>query len=301
MTTRHRSTSSLPPSAHPSARPRRRDKTGAGTRLALLLALTLLPGLTTARSAAFAADPPASASPGGAAEGEYDRCLAMTRNDPAGALTKAENWRNAGGGFPADHCAAVALVKLKRYTEAAQRLEAMTGAMMKSDPSLRADALEQAGQAWLLANRPAEAKAAFDAALAFKHDDPDLLIDRAQTFAEAGRYWDAIDDLNRAIELAPTRADALIFRASAYRRVQDGLDLAQQDIEQALKIAPDAPAALLERGNIRALKGDLAGAKADWLRVEKVAPRTADAVAARDNITHLIEQADKSAPTPEQR
>jgi tetratricopeptide (TPR) repeat protein len=233
--------------------------------------------------------------------GDYDRCLAMTRNEPTAALAKAESWRNAGGGFPADHCAAVALVKLKRYVEAAQRLEAMAGAMMRSDPSLRADALEQAGEAWLLADRPSEAKAALDAALAFKHDDPDLLIDRAQTFAEAGNYWDAIDDLNRAIELSPGRADALVFRASAYRRVPDGLDLAQQDIDQALRLAPDDPAGLLERGNIRALKGDLTGAKADWQRVEKLAPRTADAIAARNNITHLSEQADKTTAPPTRR
>lgn len=192
----------------------------------------------------------------------------------------------------------MALIGLKRYAEAAQRLEAMAGAMMTSNPNLRADALEQACQAWLLAGKPTEAKAAIDAALAFKHDDPDLLIDRAQTFAEADKYWDAIDDLNRVIEQAPHRADALIFRASAYRRVPDGIDLALQDVEQALKLTPDAPAGLLERGNIRAMTGDLAGAKADWLRVEKLAPHTIGAIAARNNIAHLGEQGDKTAQAP---
>jgi tetratricopeptide (TPR) repeat protein len=298
MTRLHSSLSFSRP-AHPIARAARRRSLAAPAAAVLTAAMAaalLLPLPSPAR----AADPPTAAREKSTAS-EYDRCLAMTRNEPSAALTKAEAWRNAGGGFPADHCAAVALIKLRRYAEAAQRLEAMAGAMMKSDPALRADALEQAGQAWLLADHPAEAKAAFDAALTYKHDDPDLLIDRAQTFAEAGQFWDAIDDLNRAIELAPNRADAHIFRASAYRRLPDGLDLAQQDIDIALKIAPEAATAYLERGNIRALKGDMAGAKADWQHVEKLAPRTADAVAAHNNIAHLIEQADKSAATPDHR
>lgn len=273
---------------------RRRRRSRALLVAAMLLGLA---GRTVFPAAAAQSSGPANP----ATAGDYDRCLAMAHSEPAAALTKAENWRSAGGGFPADHCAAVALVELKRYAEAAQRLEAMAGAMMASDPSLRADALEQAGQAWLLANKPDQAKAAIDAALAFKHDDPDLLIDRAQTYAEVGKYWDAIDDLNRAIDQAPYRADALIFRASAYRRLPDGIDLALQDVEQALKLAPDMPPGLLERGNIRALKGDMAGAKADWRRVEELAPHSADATAARNNLARVGEPSDKATPTTPNR
>ena len=43
-------------------------------------------------------------------------------------------------------------------------------------------------------------------------------------------------------------------------------------IERALALAPDDPIALLERGNIRRLLGDDAGAHADWIRVLSVAP-----------------------------
>lgn len=270
-----------------------------GRSRALLAAALLLASAGQAAALSVAAQSSGPAKP--ATEGDYDRCLAMTHTDPAAALTTAEDWRSAGGGFPADHCAAVALIQLKRYGEAAQRLEALAGAMMASDPALRADALEQAGQAWLLANKPDQAKAAIDAALAFKHDDPDLLIDRAQTYAEVGKFREAIDDLNRAIDQAPYRADALVFRASAYRRLPDGLDLALQDVEHALKLAPDMPPGLLERGNIRALKGDMAGAKADWRRVEKLAPHSPEATAARNNLARVGEASDKATTAPPDR
>lgn len=239
--------------------------------------------LASARAAAPA--PTVPQSPGNAAD-DYASCLRLAHADPGRALTLATSWRSNGGGFPAEHCAAVALVGLQRYAEAAKELQAMAGAMMTADPQLRADALEQAGQAWLLDDKPDDAMAAFDAALGFKPNDPDILIDRAEAYAAKGRFFDAIDDLNRVIEIAPTRADALIYRASAYRQV-DSLDLALDDVERALKLEPDAVPGLLERGNIRILKSDLAGARADWERVEALAPNTPAAKAAKDNLAHL--------------
>jgi tetratricopeptide (TPR) repeat protein len=239
-------------------------------------------GVTAASAAPPAQQRPSAINPAS----EYGQCLALARKKPAEALKRATAWRNGGGGFPADHCAAVALIGLKRYAEAAERLEALAGAMMGEPAGLRAAALDQAGQAWLLAGEAEKAKTAFDGALAFLPKDPDLLIDRAEAYAEGGRYWDAIDDLNDALAIAPKRADALIYRASAYRRV-GGLDLALQDVQQALLLQPDSVPGLLERGNIRRLKGDLAGAKADWLKVEKLAPGSAAASDAKKNLAYL--------------
>ena len=245
---------------------------------------------------AAAASPAARQLPGVNASSEYGRCLALAHAKPEEALKRATAWRDDGGGFPAEHCTAVALISLKRYAEAAKRLEALAGAMMREAPDLRAAALDQAGQAWLLGGEAGKAKAAFDAALAFAPKDPDLLIDRAEAYAEAGRYWDAIDDLNDALEVAPKRADALIYRASAYRRV-GGLDLALQDVQQALKLDPKSVPGLLERGNIRRLRGDAAGAKADWLMVEKLAPHSPAAADAKRNLAHL----DDKTPRPSRK
>lgn len=249
-------------------------------RAALLFVLPLLIGAAPAPVPVIPVLPPAQ---------RYDSCLADTRRDPAVALKAAEDWRAVGGGFPAEHCAAIALIGLKRYSEAAQRLEALVGQMMSEPAALRGDALDQAGQAWLLADQPDRAKAAFDAALSFVPHNPDFLIDRSEALADGGRYWQAIDDLNRALQADPNNVDALVFRASAYRHVggADALELAQADANRALALSPNSVPGLLERGNIKRLRDDSAGAKADWQRVIALAPHSQAAQYARDNLAHI--------------
>ena len=59
-----------------------------------------------------------------------------------------------------------------------------------------------------------------------------------------------MDDLNQALSLDPSRGDALVLRASVWRRM-DMLDEARTDIDKALTIDPDDAEALLERGILR--------------------------------------------------
>lgn len=216
----------------------------------------------------------------------HDRCVAFAREHPKEGLEKAKQWREQGGAFWADHCIAMALFVLKDYAAAAKRFEELGAAMMGMPAEQRAITFDQAGQSWLDAGEFARAKAAFDAAIAFKGDDGELFIDRAQAFAALKQYWDAIDDLNHAIDLAPRNAEAYIYRASAYRSV-DALDLALEDIERGLAIAPNNVLGLLERGNVRRLKGDAAGARQDWQSVTKLAPDTPAAKAAKLNLAKL--------------
>src|SRR5579863_6226243 len=245
-------------------------------RVVLLAGATFICGIASGYSQSPSPQPSQAAGPPPTGQ-QYEDCLALTRRDPQRAYDQAIAWRELGGSFPADHCAAVALVALKRYPEAAKKLQDLAGAMMRADPLLRAGALAQAGNAWLLAGNAKDAKSDFDAALSFKPNDPEILIDRAEASAEESKFFDAVDDLNRALDISPNRADALIYRASAYRQL-DSLDLALDDAEHALAIEPNAVAGLLERGNIRRLKGDLAGAKADWQRLVQLAPDSAEAL-----------------------
>lgn len=264
--------------------------TKTGTRR-LLLALcaaasALVAGPSHAETPRHAETPPHADTPqADTPEARYESCMALAREKPEAALAAARDWYAAKGGFPAQHCAAVALVGLKRYAEAARHLEDLAAAMMGAEPALRADALEEAGQAWLLDRQAAAAKADFDSALQLRPDDPDLLIGRAQSFAEGGQFRQAVADLDRALASDPNRADALVYRASAERRI-DALDKALIDIDRALKLAPGMPTAYLERGNIRQLAGDPDGARADWRQVEKLAPGSAAAAAARANLAH---------------
>jgi len=216
----------------------------------------------------------------------YDRCLKLAKQNPGAAQSLAQTWHERGGAHPADHCAAVALFGLKRYREAATRLEALAQAMTTAPAGLRADVLDQAGQAWLLAGDPVRAYAAAGQALGLQPNDPELLLDRAEAAAAAGYYDKAIADLDHVLKTDPRRTDALIYRASANRAL-DRLDAALADIERALAQVPNSVPALLERGNIRRLNGDLEGARGDWQRIGQLAPGTQADMAAKANIERL--------------
>ena len=99
------------------------------------------------------------------AKAQYDHCISL-----AGAAIPLRHWAWAASGRgrmavpPAEHCSAVALVGLKRYSEAAAKLDALGQA--PGVGNLRASLFDQAGNAWLLVNDAAHAAASFQAALA---------------------------------------------------------------------------------------------------------------------------------------
>jgi tetratricopeptide (TPR) repeat protein len=279
---------------------RRTGSAGAVALTALLL--LLIPGalFAGAGDSAPAAGPQRSverakpAVPSAEAESQtYDRCMKLARDDPHAARALAAGWRQRGGGHPADHCEAVALIGLGRYQEGATRLHSLAGAIVVP-VELRAEVLDQEGQAWLLAGDPKRAFAAAAAAAKLAPDDLDVVVDRAEAAAASGYLDAAVADLDRVLKADPNRVDALVYRASANRAL-DRLDRARSDIDKALSLKPDSPAALLERGNIRGLDGDLDGARQDWDEVGRVAPGSAEDRAARANLARL---ARLDAPMP---
>ncbi len=249
------------------------------------------PGPLLAALAALALAPP-SAAPARAQDGaaeqerEYQDCMVLARAAPADGFENALAWASLGGGDGARHCAAVALIGLGQYREAARRLERLAAELRAGTAALGLDVLVQAGQAWILAGDATRAHAVQSAALDLDPDNVELLLDRGLTLASAKNYWEAVDDFNRALELAPARPDLLTLRASAYRYL-DAFDLAREDIALALSHAPNNPDALLERGMLRRLAGDRAGARDDWLRVIGLAEGTPSAEAARANLAKL--------------
>ncbi|MGE0715511.1 MAG: tetratricopeptide repeat protein [Alphaproteobacteria bacterium] len=223
---------------------------------------------------------------------EYARCMRLARTQPAEGFETASGWAARGGGLHARHCAAVALLSLGQSAEAASRLEALATANRGEGPRFRVELLSQAAQGWLAARMPERAHAALTAAIRIAGGDADLWIDRSIVLASARNYWEAIDDLNRAIELAPRRADALVLRATAYRYV-DSLELAEEDLTRALTLDPRSVDALLERGILRRLRNDVAGARRDWMEVLRLQPEGAAADGARANIEKLDVRTDR--------
>ncbi|MFW6027467.1 MAG: hypothetical protein ACOC91_01535, partial [bacterium] len=80
------------------------------------------------------------------------------------------------------------------------------------------------------------------------------------------------------------------LRARAHRALDD-LVSARNDINAALNLDPDNVEALLERGQIRHDRGDLKGARADWLRVRTLAEASELQAAARQKLAGLDAEA----------
>jgi tetratricopeptide (TPR) repeat protein len=216
----------------------------------------------------------------------YQDCLALVRRNPEEGFSQAQLWQATGGGLPAQHCAALALVELKHYGDAADRLEKLLPLAEKQAPHLTVAILDQAANAWLLADQPQRARQLLDVALKAAPETPDLLIDRALSFAALNDYPAAKRDLDVALRVDPAREDALALRASARRQTGD-LAGAMEDAETALAIQPRLPEALLERGILRLEKGDKRGARADLIEVRLIAPDTPAAVSAGEYIEKM--------------
>ncbi len=250
------------------------------TQAALVLAALL----------ALASVRPAAAQSDAAEAAQYRACLAKTETNPDVAYDDALVWRDRGGGVPAQHCAAVALVALGKYAEAATRLAALA-----ETPGGRAMApalLGQAGNAWLLGEFPSNAISVLSAALSAgskqlaPSEEADLRIDRGRALAALDRWTEAETDLGKALSLDPERTAAYLFRATA-RRMENKLDLALEDLQLALALGPKDAAALLERGIVYRLKGQPELARADWLAAIATEPEGKAAEAARSNLEKL--------------
>ena len=110
----------------------------------------------------------------------YRLCLAMSSTNPAGALSDAQVWGKDGGGVPAQHCAALALVGLKRYAEAGAGLDKLAADKAVPDAGFRSELFDQAGNAWLLAGNANKAVQSFSAAITLSSGDAEGESERAE-------------------------------------------------------------------------------------------------------------------------
>lgn len=207
----------------------------------------------------------------------YDDCVSAISKKADDALERALYWSDHNGGVPAQHCAALALIALNAYQDAATRLEAIArdpdaGTLME-----RAEFLDQAGNAWILDGRLDTAEQTFSAALKLSPRNATLWLDRGRVKAAKKQWAAAEDDIDHALVFDAKRTDAYVARAAA-RAQQGKKDQARADIDKALAINPVYPDALVERGHMRWEAGDKKGARGDWRDALVNAP--ADSVAA---------------------
>ncbi len=199
---------------------------------------------------------------------QYDRCMDMLADDPAGADALATSWK--GGGEAAMQCHALAQVELGNPAAGAALLTTLA-ASSTADAGARAEVFGQAAQAWTMAGNTDQAYATATQAITLSPDDPELRVTHAIAAIAVRQDREAVEDLGDVLATDPKRADALTLRATAYRRL-NALAQAQADITLACAQDPDNADALLERGIIRQLLGDRAGARQDWEKVADLSP-----------------------------
>lgn len=197
----------------------------------------------------------------------YGRCLDLAAKNPAIALADANGWAKTDGGMAAGHCAAVALTGLKRYDEAATRLDALARAG-DTPATMRGELYSQAGNAWLLAGNGRKAVVSLRSALTLSGSDPDVYADLGRAEAMIRNWRDAVLHLNAALEMRPKSPDLLVLRASAQRALRQYRP-ALNDLNAALKLKPGDASVLMERGLLRRDLGDLGGARTDFTLAQK--------------------------------
>lgn len=199
----------------------------------------------------------------GAQANNYNACVDLVRVDPDAAYDMALAWEETDLSGGASHCAGLALTGLRLFEAAADRFTRAAVNGQNMEDIERATLLRQAGDAWLIANKGAEAVTSFSDALAYVPEDAELLYSRARGYELEKQPRLALQDVDLAIAKNPTFAASYLLRGRLYRQLKQ-LDAAAADINAALANGVDSIAARLERGLIRFEQGDEAGALEDW-------------------------------------
>ncbi len=236
----------------------------------------------------------------------YQSCLAQVKVAPGKALDMATGWRADGGGVPAMHCQALALIEQGNPQRGAAVLDAAATAL-GPQPKAKGFAGQlwaQAGNGWLLAGDNARAVSRLTTALGLLPDSGEprtnALIDRARAYADQSAWGKVIADLNSAASLAPSNADVFLLRATAKRRSGD-LGGAHTDIEMAGTLAPDNVDVLVERGISNAQSQNIDAALADWRQVVKLAPGSDQAKIAAGYLNQLAPMNSNTTAAPKAR
>lgn len=207
----------------------------------------------------------------------FAACTRLIRADPAAALAQAQDWAAKSREVPARHCLGLAFVANERWAPAATAFEAAAEEAGRTRDGRVADLLSQAGNARLAAGDAAAARADLDRALAL----PTLAgpmrgeawMDRARADVALGDEKAGRADLDRALGLVPQDPFAWLLSATLARR-QNDLARADKDIAEAVRLAGDDPAVMLEQGNIAWSRGAVDAARSAWTRAAQLGPAT---------------------------
>ncbi|HEX8256902.1 MAG TPA: hypothetical protein VF589_04665 [Allosphingosinicella sp.] len=222
------------------------------------------------------------------------QCLAVVKANPSHAVQVASDWRLKGGGVPAQQCLGLAYAALERWPAAATAFEqAAAEAESRQDPR-RGDLWVQAGNSWLAAGDGAKARKAFDAALVTtlltQEMRGEVHLDRGRAGVALGDLAGARADIDKGLQLVP--ADPFgWYLSSALALKERRLARAQDDIAEAVRLAPDDANLLLHAGNVAGISGEVEAARGLYAQAIKAAPNSPAAKAARTALAANAEPA----------
>ncbi|MBI3346412.1 MAG: retroviral-like aspartic protease family protein [Burkholderiales bacterium] len=113
-------------------------------------------------------------------------------------------------------------------------------------------------------------------------DDAEALARRGEASLARGELERALEDLNRACELAPKSEANFLARARVHRAMRQYAK-ARQDLDDALRLQPALYEALAMRASMRAVSGERSGAEADLLALDNALPPSSHL---RDGMAH---------------
>jgi tetratricopeptide (TPR) repeat protein len=200
-----------------------------------------------------------------AAVDDYDACIAMIEGDPASAVREASAWIGAGGGAPARHCHALALIATGADSRAIDELLGIAAEEPALSAQARAEVLVQAGEMLLDRGEGATARAVAEQALALAPGDARAAGLGAAARLARGDAAGALGELDAAMARGRETPRLLLLRAAAQRRLGQ-LVAARDDAEHATELAPEMASAWLERGRVAAALGDRPDARDAFLR-----------------------------------
>ena len=123
----------------------------------------------------------------------------------------------------------------------------------------------------------------------------DALFD-AREAATSGDHAGALRFAKQAERFAPWDADPPQFAAEARMASRAGADAALDDAERAVRRAPSRAAARMTRARARTAVGDLPGAYADAAEAQRLYPLHPDYAARRDALASALEKPSEAAP-----
>lgn len=180
----------------------------------------------------------------------YTDCLQRIETEPLEAYEDALSWKYDGGGWPAEHCQALALIAAGDPHAGLSLLENIASL---DRPGLlvqeRLGMWLEAGATWLELEEFEAAERSFGVARALVELSPEALLGHAKAHLGLEAYAAAETAASRLIEIYPDNAAARAVRAEA--RLNLGtLEMAMEDIRIATEQQPDVVEHYVLRGRI---------------------------------------------------